>query len=154
MDYIKSPMNYIGNKYRIIGQLKRWFPKQIGTMVDLFCGGCDVAVNTAAARIIANDINVYVIRIFQSFQRLGLFATLDYIDETIAAWGLSKENKDAYLKFREHYNKSSRNPLDLYILMCYSFNYQFRFNEAHEYNNPFGANRSSFNEVMRARRIC
>ncbi|MCI8454049.1 MAG: DNA adenine methylase [Lachnospiraceae bacterium] len=150
MDYIKSPMNYIGNKYRIIGQLERWFPKRIGTMVDLFCGGGDVAVNTAAARIIANDINVYVIRIFQSFQKLGLPGVLSYIDATIETWGLSKENKEAYLKFRDHYNNSSRNPLDLYILMCYSFNYQFRFNEAHEYNNPFGANRSSFNEVMRA----
>ena len=32
--------------------------------------------------------------------------------------------------------------------MCYSFNYQFRFNSAHEYNNPFGRARSSFNEVM------
>ena len=33
--------------------------------------------------------------------------------------------------------------------MCYSFNYQFRFNSAHEYNNPFGKNRSSFNDTIR-----
>ena len=36
-NYIKSPMNYIGNKYRIIGQIKQWFPDNINTMVDLIC---------------------------------------------------------------------------------------------------------------------
>lgn len=148
MEYIKSPMNYIGNKYRIIGQIQRWFPKRIHTMVDLFCGGGDVAVNTAAEHIIANDINYHVIDIFKAFRERGLQETLDYIDETIRARSLSKENKEAYLEFRDYYNTSG-NALDLYVLMCYSFNYQFRFNAAHEYNNPFGAGRSCFSDVMR-----
>lgn len=148
MEYIKSPMNYIGNKYRIMGQIQKWFPKNINTMVDLFCGGGDVAINTKANRIIANDMNCYVINILKAFQEYGKDDTLKYIDETIKKWGLSKTNKEAYLIFRDYYNQSG-NPLDLYVLMCFSFNYQFRFNEAHEYNNPFGANRSSFNDVMR-----
>lgn len=148
MEYIKSPMNYIGNKYRIMGQIQKWFPKNINTMVDLFCGGGDVAINTKANRIIANDMNCYVINILKAFQEYGKDDTLKYIDETIKKWGLSKTNKEAYLTFRDYYNQSG-NPLDLYVLMCFSFNYQFRFNEAHEYNNPFGANRSSFNDVMR-----
>ena len=54
--------------------------------------------------------------------------------------------------FREHYNVT-KEPLDLYILLCFSFNYQFRFNSNHDYNNPFGKNRSSFNDVMRANLI-
>ena len=37
--YIKPPMNYIGNKYRIINQMQEYFPKNIKTMVDLFFGG-------------------------------------------------------------------------------------------------------------------
>ena len=55
---------------------------------------------------------------------------LAYIDQKIAAYGLSKENKEGYLKFREDYNRSERYPLDLFILMCYSFNHQIRFNTA------------------------
>ncbi len=39
MEYIKAPMNYIGNKYRIMGQIQRWFPKKVDLMVDIFCGG-------------------------------------------------------------------------------------------------------------------
>ncbi|MCR0251525.1 Dam family site-specific DNA-(adenine-N6)-methyltransferase [[Clostridium] innocuum] len=146
---IKSPLNYIGNKHRILNQLQKYFPKEINTMVDLFCGGCDVAINMEANRIIANDINNYVVDIFKAFQNNTAEEILNYIDNTINQWGLSKTNKEAYLNFRNYYNSNKGNALDLYILMCFSFNYQFRFNANHDYNNPFGANRSSFNQVMR-----
>lgn len=148
MHLIKSPMNYIGNKYRILPQILKWFPRDIDTMVDIFSGGGDVVINTKANRKIANDINMYVIQIFQEFQKHTEDEILKYIDETIDKWKLSKTNKKGYENFREYYN-SNPNPLDLYVLMCYSFNYQFRFNAKHEYNNPFGKNRSSFNEKMR-----
>ena len=36
-------------------------------------------------------------------------------------------NKDCFEKFRKHYNLT-KNPEDLFILLCYSFNYQIRFN--------------------------
>ena len=150
MEYIKSPLNYIGNKYRIISQIQKWFPKDIDTMLDLFCGGCDVSINTPAHKHLANDINVYLIQILNEFKKRGVDDTLRYIDKVISKNHLSKENEEAYLKFRDDYNKSKhKNPLDLYVLMCYSFNYQFRFNSAHEYNNPFGRARSSFNDTMR-----
>ena len=145
---VKSPFNYIGNKYRIIEDIKRFFPKKIDTMVDIFCGGCDVTANVDANKIYANDINYHVIDIMKSFQKYSIEDLLDYIDSTIKERGLSKENEKAYLDFRKYYNET-RNPLDLYVLMCFSFNYQFRFNSSHEYNNPFGRNRSSFNDKMR-----
>ncbi|MCM1123946.1 MAG: DNA adenine methylase [Eubacterium sp.] len=148
MQYIKAPMNYIGNKYRIMGQIQKWFPKKINVMVDIFCGGCDVTFNTKADRHIANDLNFFVIDIYKEFQRLGVDKAIEQIDQTICDWKLTKENKEAYENFREYYNRTKK-PLDLYVLMCFSFNYQFRFNSAHEYNNPFGKSRSSFNDVMR-----
>ena len=40
---------------------------------------------------------------------------------------LSKTNEAAYLAFRDMYNNNP-NPLDLYILSSFSYNYQFRFN--------------------------
>ena len=148
MQYIKAPMNYIGNKYRIMKQIQKWFPKKINVMVDIFCGGCDVTFNTKADRHIANDLNFFVIDIYKEFQRLGVDKAIEQIDQTICDWKLTKENKEAYENFREYYNRTKK-PLDLYVLMCFSFNYQFRFNSAHEYNNPFGKSRSSFNDVMR-----
>lgn len=147
--FCKSPMNYIGNKYRIMQQIKRWFPKDINTFVDLFCGGCDVTINTSAKTKYANDINYHVIEIFKMMQQHSADYILGYIDGTIDKWQLSKTDADAYHAFRDYCNASG-NPLDLYVLMCFSFNYQFRFNSQQQYNNPFGRNRSSFNETMRA----
>lgn len=145
---IKSPMNYIGNKYRIIQQIENLFPKEINKMVDLFCGGCDVTINTTSPVKYANDINYHVIGIFEEMQKHSVDYILEYIDTTIKDWKLSKTNEEGYKNFRKYYNETKK-PLDLYILMCYSFNYQFRFNSKHEYNNPFGRNRSSFNGRMK-----
>ena len=149
---VKAPFNYIGNKYRIINSIQERFPEHIDTFVVLFCGCCDVSINTVANNIYANDINYHVIGILQEFQKHDVEYILYYIDTTIEKWQLSKTNEDGYKLFRDHYNQT-KNPLDLYVLMCFSFNYQFRFNSSHDYNNPFGRNRSSFNDVMRSNLI-
>lgn len=145
---VKAPFNYIGNKYRIINSIQEFFPEHIDTFVDLFCGGCDVSINTSANNVYANDINYHVIGILQEFQKYDVDYILGYIDNTIKKWQLSKTNESGYKAFRGYYNQT-KYPLDLYVLMCFSFNYQFRFNSSHDYNNPFGRNRSSFNDVMR-----
>jgi adenine-specific DNA-methyltransferase len=148
--YNKSPMNYIGGKYKLLPQIEKLFPKDINKMVDLFCGGCDVVANVVAKEVVANDINDYVIGILKEFQNMNIDELLFEIDKIIEKYKLSKTNKDGYLELRNHYNKSfEKNPLELYVLVCYSFNYQFRFNSDHEYNNPFGKDRSCFSPAMR-----
>lgn len=147
-EFIKSPLNYIGGKYKILPQITKFFPKKIDKFVDIFAGGLDVAINVNANEIYCNDINNYVIEIYKAFQEKTIEELLEYIDRTIIERGLSMTNQQAYLDFRNYYNQT-KNPLDLYVLVCFSFNYQFRFNNSHEYNNPFGRNRSSFNSVMR-----
>lgn len=152
--YIKSPMNYIGGKYKLLPQIEKLFPPAINTMVDLFCGGCDVSVNTIAKNIYANDINNFVIDIFKEFQNKSTEELLNEIDSLIKEYKLSKENKEGFIELRNHYNSSEdKNPIELYTLVCYSFNYQFRFNSLHEYNNPFGKNRSHFSGSMRTNLI-
>lgn len=149
-EYDKSPLNYIGGKYKILPQIMKFFPKQINTMVDLFAGGCDVCSNVKAKKIYANDINKFIIEIYKKFQCMTVDELIDYIEKTIKDNNLSMTNKEAYNEFRNKYNQSSdKNPLDLYILVCYAFNYQFRFNNKHEFNSPFGKDRSSFNPSMK-----
>lgn len=148
MNFIKAPMNYIGNKYRIMGTLQRLFPSNINLMVDLFCGGCDVTFNSKAKKRVANDINYFVVNIYKEIQQLGVRESIKKIEGIIAKWGLTQKNKIAYEVFRNHCNTNG-SPLEFYTLMCFSFNYQFRFNASHHYNNPFGKDRSSFNDTMK-----
>lgn len=65
LNLVKSPMNYVGGKYRLLSQILPLFPTKIDTFVDLFCGGLDVTLNINADKIIANDrltplIDIYI----------------------------------------------------------------------------------------------
>ena len=147
-EFIKSPLNYTGGKFKLLPQIYKFFPRRINNFVDLFAGGLDVSINVKAKHTYCNDINNYVIGIYKAFQELTIDELLEKIDKTIKDNNLSSTNQEAYIAFRNKYNETKA-PLDLYVLVCYSFNYQFRFNGNHEYNNPFGKDRSSFNPVMR-----
>ena len=140
-------MNYIGGKYRLLSQILPLFPEQINTFVDLFAGGLDVSLNIIANRIICNDINHYVIGMYQAMQNMELNELLQTIHATIQEFNLSKENRDGYAALRNRYN-TNHNPIDLFLLICYGFNHQLRFNNRGEFNNPFGVNRSSYNEKI------
>ena len=148
---MKSPMNYTGGKYRIIKDLLGIFPSDCANFLDLFAGGLDVSINYDAKSKSANDINKYLIGIYQAFQSKSYDDIFSYLRGRQEEFQLSKTNKEGYLKYRDFYNHSERNPLDLYLLMNYSFNYQIRFNNNHDYNNPFGNNRSSWNESLQNR---
>ena len=145
---LKSPLNYVGGKYKLLPQLLEYFPKEINTFVDMFSGGFNVGINVDSKKTICNDINSFIIDLYKELYKEPINNVLVHIQNRIDEYGLSKENEEGFKKFRIYYNKT-KNPIDLYTLSCYSFNYQFRFNNDKEYNNPFGRNRSQFSENMR-----
>jgi len=147
----KSPMNYTGGKYKLIKQLFPLFPDKVdGTFVDLFCGGLDIATNVyPCKRIIANDIDTLVVGIYRKMASMTIEDVLAHIDGRIEEYGLSISNAEGYNAFRRFYNEGERNPLDLFVLICYSFNHQIRFNSKGEFNMPFGKDRSYFNDSLR-----
>lgn len=146
--FIKSPMNYVGGKYKLLPQLVQLFPQDIDTFVDLFAGGFNVAVNVEANKTICNDLNSRIVEMVRFFCYADEATVLRRIEEKIREYGLTKENEAGYKAFRDYYNQTG-NPIDLFTLSCFSFNYQFRFNNQMEYNNPFGRNRSQFSETTK-----
>ena len=147
-ELIKSPLNYIGGKYKILNQILSHFPEDINNFVDLFAGGCNVGVNVRANKIYCNDNLIYLIKMYDKFLEADLEKILKHIGKRETEFSLSKENVDGYNQIRELYNQD-KNPLDLFVLVAYSFNHQIRFNNNHKFNNPFGKNRSSFNARMK-----
>ena len=102
----KSPMNYLGNKYKLLEQILPLFPKDIDTFVDLFAGGLDVSLNTIAKEYIVNDSCVPVIDFYKRIQ--GLSGTeLDSIIKFFCnKYSLNKENESGYKQLRNIYNKT------------------------------------------------
>ena len=160
--YIKSPMNYTGGKYKLLHQIEPLFPEDINLFVDLFTGGGNIAVNVKANKIVANDCEENIIGIYKTFQKYdNVDELIGQIEEIIKTYGLTIDNTEAYNQFRNDYNslKTSQGnypPLSsyninilLYILICYSFNHQYRFNSKGEFNMPFGKERSQWNENMK-----
>ncbi len=138
----------MGGKYKLLPQILPLFPDKISTFIDLFAGGCNVGINVSADKIICNDIIYYLIDLYDSLKTNDPENIIGYIDRRISDLGLSSANRDAFVKLRQEYN-TTRHPLDFFILIAHSFNYQIRFNSRHEYNTPFGKDKSSFNNMMR-----
>lgn len=147
--FIQSPLNYIGGKYKLLPQILPYFPQKINTFVDLFCGGCNVGINVNAQKVIFNDNLSYLIDLYRIFHNSDNDTVVGHIDHRINQFNLSLTNAEGYKNLRILYNKE-RNPLDLFVLIAYSFNHQIRFNNSHEFNNPFGKERSSFNPKMKS----
>lgn len=162
--YCKSPLNYIGGKYKILPQLLPLFPAQSDIFLDLFCGGCNVGINIEnlalqnsnttkhlmpqAQKLIFNDNLTYLIDLYKYLQCNALESTLQAIDNIISKYKLDLQNAQGYCLLRDDYN-AHKSPILLFVLIAFSFNHQIRFNNAHKFNNPFGKNRSSFNPAMR-----
>ncbi len=151
--YIKSPLNYVGGKYKLLNQIIPIFPKEINTFVDLFGGGFNVGCNVKAEHVVYNDILKEVVSLLRYIQGNNTEDLLSEIDGYIKTYSLSKENKEGYLTLRSDYNSGIRTPMKFYTLLCYAFNNQIRFNSKGEYNMPFGKDRSSFNPSLRKKFI-
>ena len=144
-ELIKSPLNYVGGKFKLLPQILPLFPEDINTFVDLFAGGFNVGINVKANKVICNDYEKVVINFLKDISKLDSEKALFILKDTIVKYGLSKTNEEGFKKIREDYNNGNRSWDMFYAMLTHAFNYQIRFNKNNEYNMPFGKNRSSFN---------
>ena len=146
MKYVKSCLNYTGGKYKLLPQIMPLFPEDINMFVDLFCGGCNVAINVNAKKIICNDSEKVIIDLYNDWKNGECDELLNVLKETISKYELSKTNKEGFEKIRKDYNDGNKEWFMFYAMLMHSFNYQIRFNKNGEYNMPFGKDRSCFNQ--------
>ncbi len=163
---MKTPLNYTGNKSRLMDQFATHFPDNVDVFVDLFCGGATVGLSVDAKKIIFIDNNLNVINLLKHLASYNFDKTLSRLEVIISKYQLSYsakygykkyrkgiEKKDnnglktyntlGYYKLREDFNslkdKSTKGALDLlYILVVYAFNNDMRFNKRGEFNLPVG----------------
>lgn len=160
---IRSPLFYVGDKYRLMNQLLEFFPQEIDNFYEPFVGGGSVFLNVNAQRYFLNDIDEHLISIhnflfshstdpdifFKKVEQIVYQYHLSYsYKEDVVADSLKKKfqktyyavfNKSGYKKLKEQHNKNKEdNPLVLYILLIYGFNRMLRFNKAGEFNLPVG----------------
>ena len=148
-NYVKSPFNYIGGKHKLLPQILPLFPNKISMFYDVFGGGGSLSLNVNSEHVYYNDIVPYVSNMFNELKGQDTYKCLEDIKKIINEYDLNKTNEEGFLRLRADYNNGERNWVKFYMLVCHSFNYQFRFNNNQEYNSSFGKNRSYFSERQR-----
>ncbi len=137
----------------MLGDILPLFPEKVNTLVDLFGGGFNVGINIKSNKVIYNDNETHVTDLLKHLHTTDVNEAVTAIDNLIEKFDLSKTNAEGYNKLRDFYNQDPSDPMVFYTLVCYAFNNQIRFNKNGQYNMPFGANRSSFNNKLRQKFI-
>lgn len=160
---VRSPLFYVGDKYKIISDIKHYFPNNIERFIEPFVGGGSVFMNVDANEFLLNDIDANIISIHQMLCCYANNTSEFYqkVDELVEHYGLpcsykgdivpnelkkefvktfyARFNKNGYEKMRSDYNQSTeRDVFTLYMLLIYGFNRMIRFNRSGNFNLPVG----------------
>ena len=100
MEFIKSPINYTGNKYRILDQITKYFPKKVDTFVDLFSGGATVGFNVNAKKIILIDSNEKIVNLLIYLASSEFELLVKELEKLIKKYNLSYSAKYGYEKYK------------------------------------------------------
>ena len=172
----RSPLFYVGDKYKLISEIKTHFPANIGRLIEPFVGGGSVFLNVDAGTYLLNDIDSYVMAIHQMlcsyvnrsdaffhdfFELVDKYdLSLSYRKNTVPKelklafpkTYFAKYNKEAYSCLKQDFNNGGKqNILQLYVLLIYGFNRMLRFNKSGKFNLPVGDvdfNQNTYNALV------
>lgn len=140
--YVKPTFNHLGNKYRMIEELMRQFPKKdIDNYVDVFAGSGIVALNyKTPKKLFLNDNDKWLSKILEYLINNDPNTVVDRVEQLIKKFKLPREKKaykDEYDMLKKSFNKTKKVD-ELLVLILYGFNQQIRFNNSDEFNIPVG----------------
>ena len=161
MNYKRSPIFYMGNKYKLLKELIPLFPSECGTFIDLFGGSGCVSMNyQGKKKTTYNEFNQNVVGLIKmvvdnepkTLNSYWVWQIKKYGLETCSIKAEDRESRKGYERrvesfnaLRDDYNKSKEKDYkDLFLLACYSINHLIRFNQQNEFNVSSGAD--SYNE--------
>lgn len=159
-EFIRSPLFYVGDKYKILRQILVHFPSKITSFVEPFVGGGSVFLNVDAENYKLNDIDTHLINLHKFLKSSNYKRLITEVQKNIEKYGLSKSyisdivpdrlkkeyiktyyarfNKKSYISMRDDFNIEHNNYTLLYMLLIYGFNRMLRFNSSGDFNVPVG----------------
>ncbi len=162
-DNFRSPLFYMGDKFKLLDQLKDKFPKKINNFIEPFTGGGSVFLNINANNYFLNDRDKYLVGLHKHLIRFSKSPNIFFkkVKKTLKKYGLSRSyekdiipknlrkkfvktyyaqfNKQGYTKLKNDFNKNTKiDYTSLYILLILGFNRILRFNSNGKFNLPVG----------------
>ena len=145
-------IKWSGSKRSQSNDIIKYFPRDIDTYYEPFCGGASMLRTLLESDInvkkyVASDINKDLIKLFIAIKKIPNDVYRHYED----LWHSMNDGIDdkAYKRkffetVRERYNKS-HNPLDFMFIMRTTTNGMPRYNQKGEFNNSFHITRNGIN---------
>ena len=159
----RSPLFYMGDKFKLLDQLKDKFPKKINNFIEPFTGGGSVFLNINANNYFLNDRDKYLIGLHKHLVKSSKSPNIFFkkIKNILEKYGLSRSyekdiiprylrkkfvktyyaqfNKQGYTKLKNDFNSNKKIDFtSLYILLILGFNRILRFNSNGKFNLPVG----------------
>ena len=159
----RSPLFYVGDKYKLVREIRTHFPAHINRLIEPFVGGGSVTMNVDADGYLLNDINSYVINLHRMLQgyigrenefvdelytiideyKLSLSLRSDVVPKDMKVANpktyYARYNKAGYQRLKADFiNGGQQDMLRLYLLLVYGFNHMLRFNGKGVFNLPVG----------------
>lgn len=161
IDNLGSPLNYSGNKTKLLPLIHENLPKNYKYFIDLF-GGSGVVGLSQDKPVFYNEKDIYIYNLIDTIKNTDLDFLLYKIDDIIQDYGLTKDSKTNYLELRKYFNNCKKQHLNssklgdkcmaniyLLVLCFYSFNHFITFNSKGEFNTPSGQHRSCYNKSIK-----
>ncbi len=166
---INSPLNYSGNKAKVVDQILKHFPENITKITEIFAGSAIISLNSNIKNIVLNDNQKTTIQLLKYFNQNSGEKIIQDIDQIITNYkftdsyrkgrkhypekkheGLSIYNKEAFQKLKQDYNNNPTTE-KLFALNIFGFNHYLRFNTKGEFNVPVG--KVDYTESLRKKTI-
>lgn len=147
MKTLQPVIKWSGSKRSQAENIISFFPREIDTYYEPFCGGCSVLramfeSDIKAKKYVCSDINVVLIGLWMTIKETPKIVVSEYrkLWEQLNALETVDEQRKFYEDVRERFNKT-KNPLDFMFLDRTCFNGLIRYNKDGHFNSPFHLNR-------------
>ena len=91
---INSPLNYTGNKFKLLKQIMPYLNNQSDKFVDVFAGSGLVGLNSDCSKVILNDNNAITVQLLKYFEDNSSNQIIEAMDKIITKYGFT----DTYIK--------------------------------------------------------
>lgn len=139
--HLVSPIVYMGSKRRLMEQLMDKFPGDIDTFYDVFGGSGTVSLNAPAQHVLLNEFNTPLYQMHEYFINTPFIEIQQDMKDLVVKYGDGKKLTEQQFKdLRDIYNKPKPEDRDvkiLHLLVYFSFQKMFRFNQEGGFNTSF-----------------
>ena len=142
--FIKTPLNYTGNKFRILNQIFDIMPEKCGVFVDLFCGGGSIGFNYPSTHTFMIDSNKKVVDLLSYLSNKNFLSFYSELSFLIKKYNLTFSYEKTYKFYKDqinYENQSSNNGLK-------SINAKGFYLMREDYNNMNNKNSSKAKNLL------